>query len=198
VHDYVRSEVRDLGDLPPDHAETQFAALESQADEDLAGEGLGGRERHFIRELDLRYSGQGYEIRTPLDGIDVNPVTAASLTEIAARFHELHQTLHGHSAPDQAIEVVSYRVRVRAPVPKQDLPALDGLSDEAAASKGTRSVTFDGRSRFEAPVYDRDALTAAAIEGPAVIEQFDSTTVLPPGWTARLDHYGNIVAERES
>jgi N-methylhydantoinase A len=198
VHDYVRSEVRDLGDLPPDHAETQFAALESQADEDLAGEGLGGRERHFIRELDLRYAGQGYEIRTPLDGIDVNPVTAASLTEIAARFHELHQTLHGHSAPDQAIEVVSYRVRVRAPVPKQDLPALDGLSDEAAASKGTRSVTFDGRSRFEAPVYDRDALTAAAIEGPAVIEQFDSTTVLPPGWTARLDHYGNIVAERES
>jgi len=198
VHDYVRSEVRDLGDLPPDHAETQFAALESQADEDLAGEGLGGRERHFIRELDLRYAGQGYEIRTPLDGIDVNPVTAASLTEIAARFHELHQTLHGHSAPDQAIEVVSYRVRGRAPVPKQDLPALDGLSDEAAASKGTRSVTFDGRSRFEAPVYDRDALTAAAIEGPAVIEQFDSTTVLPPGWTARLDHYGNIVAERES
>jgi len=198
VHDYVRSEVRDLGDLPPDHAETQFAALESQADEDLAGEGLGGRERHFIRELDLRYAGQGYEIRTPLDGIDVNPVTAASLTEVAARFHELHQTLHGHSAPDQAIEVVSYRVRVRAPVPKQDLPALDGLSDEAAASKGTRSVTFDGRSRFEAPVYDRDALTAAAIEGPAVIEQFDSTTVLPPGWTARLDHYGNIVAERES
>jgi N-methylhydantoinase A len=198
VHDYVRSEVRDLGDLPPDHAETQFAALESQADEDLAGEGLGGRERHFIRELDLRYAGQGYEIRTPLDGIDVNPVTAASLTEIAARFHELHQTLHGHSAPDQAIEVVSYRVRVRAPVPKQDLPALDGLSDKAAASKGTRSVTFDGRSRFEAPVYDRDALTAAAIEGPAVIEQFDSTTVLPPGWTARLDHYGNIVAERES
>ncbi len=198
VHDYVRSEVRDLGDLPPDHAETQFAALESQADEDLAGEGLGGRERHFIRELDLRYAGQGYEIRTPLDGIDVNPVTAASLTEIAVRFHELHQTLHGHSAPDQAIEVVSYRVRVRAPVPKQDLPALDGLSDEAATSKGTRSVTFDGRARFEAPVYDRDALTAAAIEGPAVIEQFDSTTVLPPGWTARLDQYGNIVAERES
>ncbi len=197
VHDYVRSEVRDLSDLPPEHAEAQFAALETRADADLAGEGLGGRERHFIRELDLRYAGQGYEIRTPLEGIDVNPVTASSLGEIAERFHELHQTLHGHSAPDQAIEVVSYRVRARAPVPKQDLPALDALSDEPAASKGTRSVTFDGRERLDAPVYDRSALTAAAINGPAVIEQFDSTTVLPPGWMARLDRFGNIVAARE-
>ena len=124
-------------------------------------------------------------------------MNAAGLAAIGNRFHELHQAMHGHSALDQAIEVVSYRVRVRSPVPKQDLPERGPLSEDPAAPTGTRAVTFDGRTHFEAPVYDRAWLTASAIDGPAVIEQFDSTTVLPHGWTARLDRFGNIVAERE-
>jgi N-methylhydantoinase A len=197
VHDYVRSEVRELSALSPDHAETLFSALEEQAALDLAGEGFGDATRQFIRELDLRYAGQGYEIRTPLEGIEASPMTQAGLAAIETRFHELHLAMHGHSALDQAIEVVSYRVRVRAPVPKQDLPARDALSDEIAKPTGTRTVTFDGRTHHEAPVYARAALTGSVIEGPAVIEQFDATTVLPPGWRARLDKFGNIVAERE-
>jgi N-methylhydantoinase A len=197
VHDYVRSEVRELSALSPDHAETLFAALEEQAGLDLAGEGFADATRQFIRELDLRYAGQGYEIRTPLEGIGASPMTQAGLAAIETRFHELHLAMHGHSALDQAIEVVSYRVRVRAPVPKQDLPARDALSDEIAKPTGTRTVTFDGRTHHEAPVYERAELTASVIEGPAVIEQFDATTVLPPGWRARLDKFGNIVAERE-
>ena len=198
VHDYVRSEVCDLSALSPDHAETQFAALEKQGSADLSAEGLGDAARQFIRELDLRYAGQGYEIRTPLDGIDASPMSAAGLAAIATRFHELHQAMHGHSALDQAIEVVSYRVRVRSPVPKQDLPERGPLSDDPAVPTGIRIVTFDGRTHHEAPIYSRDGLTASSIVGAAVIEQFDSTTVLPPGWTARLDRFGNIVAERES
>jgi N-methylhydantoinase A len=197
VHDYVRSEVRELSALSPDHAETLFSALEEQAALDLAGEGFGDATRQFIRELDLRYAGQGYEIRTPLEGIEASPMTQAGLAAIETRFHELHLAMHGHSALDQAIEVVSYRVRVRAPVPKQDLPARDALSDEIAKPTGTRTVTFDGRTHHEAPVYARAALTGSVIEGPAVIEQFDATTVLPPGGRARLDKFGNIVAERE-
>jgi N-methylhydantoinase A len=197
VHDYVRSEVRELSALSPDHAETLFAALEEQAALDLAGEGFGDATRQFIRELDLRYAGQGYEIRTPLEGIEASPMTQAGLAAIETRFHQLHLAMHGHSALDQAIEVVSYRVRVRAPVPKQDLPARDALSDDIAKPTGTRTVTFDGRTHHEAPVYARAELTGSVIEGPAVIEQFDATTVLPPGWRARLDKFGNIVAERE-
>ncbi len=198
VHDYVRSEVRDLAALSPDHAEAQFAGLEQQAALDLDGEGLGAAARHFIRELDLRYAGQGYEIRTPLDGIEASPMTKGGLAAIESRFHELHLAMHGHAARDQAIELVSYRLRVRSPVPKQDLPARGALPDSPATPTGTRTVTFDGRTHHQAPVYARDGLTAAAIDGPAIIEQFDSTTVLPPGWHARLDNFGNIVAEREA
>ena len=196
VHDYIRSEVRDIGALTPSHAETCFAGLEAQADGDLAKEGLADRERHFIRELDLRYAGQGYEIRTPLDGLETSPMTAAGLAQVQERFHELHQTLHGHSAQDQAIEAVSYRVRVRVPVPKQELPRIADRGTARAPDRGRRAITFDGRAWHDAPVFWRDELTAAPIAGPAVIEQFDSTTVLPPGWSARLDGFGNIVAER--
>ncbi|MEE8333361.1 MAG: hydantoinase/oxoprolinase family protein, partial [Alphaproteobacteria bacterium] len=197
VHDYIRSGICDLADLVPDTAEAAFADLESRADGDLAAEGLAGRERVFIRDLDLRYAGQGYEIRTPLDGLACSPVTSAGLAELEERFHTLHRSLHGHSARDQAIELVSYRVRVRVAVPKQDLPRIGGAGDGPGASSTVRRVTFDGRTHYDASVHGRDGLSSAPLAGPAIIEQFDATTVLPPGWTARLDDYGNIVAERE-
>jgi N-methylhydantoinase A len=197
IHDYIRSEVRDIGNLSPDHAEDAFKALEDHAADDLAGEGLGDHDRVFIRELDLRYAGQGYEIRTPLDGLDASPVTANGLEQVQERFHELHHSLHGHSARDQEIELVSYRVRVRVPVPKQTLPEIAPPEGGPPAEAATRQVTFDGRSHADAPVYERDDLTAAPLRGPLIIEQFDSTTVLPAGWTATLDTYGNIVAEKD-
>lgn len=197
VHDYIRSEVRDINDLPPDHAEASFKALEDQAAGDLAGEGLGDHERDYIRELDLRYAGQGYELRTPLEGLDAAPMTANGLNQVQERFHELHHSLHGHSARDQEIELVSYRVRVRVPVPKQALPEIESPGNAPPASLGSREVTFDGREFFEAPVYARTDLTFAPLQGPLIIEQFDSTTVLPPGWTATLDKFGNIVVEKD-
>ena len=124
-------------------------------------------------------------------------MTANGLDQVQERFHELHHSLHGHSARDQEIELVSYRVRVRVPVPKQALPEIDPPGDIAPASLGSRQVTFDGREHFEAPVYTRNDLTFAPLQGPLIIEQFDSTTVLPPGWTATLDKYGNIVVEKD-
>jgi N-methylhydantoinase A len=197
VHDYIRSEVRDIKDLPADHAESAFRELEGHAADDLMGEGLGDQAREYIREMDLRYAGQGYEIRTPLDGLDASPMTKQGLDQVQERFHELHHSLHGHSARDQEIELVSYRVRVRVPVPKQALPEIDPPGSTPPASLGSRQVTFDGRHHFEAPVYTRTNLTFAPLQGPLIIEQFDSTTVLPPGWTATLDKYGNIVVEKD-
>ena len=124
-------------------------------------------------------------------------MTAEGLAQVQERFHELHQTLHGHSARDQEIEVVSYRVRVRVPVPKQDLPEIS-IPEGTTEPVGKREVTFDGKEVHTAPVYTRDTLKSSTIEGPAIIEQFDSTTVLPPGWTAKLDKFGNIVGERNA
>ena len=198
LHDYIRSEVSDIADLAPAHGEAAFASLEKQAAADLDSEGLGERPREYIREIDLRYAGQGYEIRTPMEGLDASPLTAAGITGVQARFHDLHQEMHGHSARDSAIEVVSFRVRVRVPVPKQVVADQIAARPAASAPRATRSVTFDGKSWRDAPVYWRDDLGSAPFTGPAVVEQLDSTTVVPAGWTARLDGFGNIVVEAEA
>ena len=197
VHDYIRSDICGISQLKPNRAENYFVELENQASRDLADEGLAEDEHHFIRDLDLRYAGQGYEIRTPIHNLKTNPMTAEGLNQVQERFHDLHQTLHGHSAHDQEIEVVSYRVRVRVSVPKQDVPKLN-IPEGQTETVATRKVTFDGQTMHSARIYNRDTIRSSTIEGPAIIEQLDSTTVLPPGWVAKLDCFGNIIGERSS
>ena len=195
VHDYIRSEIVELGRLSAERAERLFRALEEQAERDLAEEGLGGNERHFVRELDLRYAGQGYEIRTPLDGLDWRPVAEEGLAQVEERFHALHLRLHGHSAPDSTVEAVSFRLRVRVPMPRPEL-VENGAAAASGAKPGTaRSVTFDGRTRLEAPVHSRTDIGAEPMAGPLIVEQADATAVVPPGWSAHRDGFGNIVLD---
>ena len=105
--------------------------------------------------------------------------------------------MHGHSARDQEIEVVSYRLRVRVPVPKFNLNAKK-LPKGTGIPCEERKVSYDGKEFFKTPVYARESLTTDFIEGPAIIEQFDSTTVMPPNWRAKLDKFANIIAERKT
>ncbi len=199
LHDYIRSELRDLAGLAPDHAETCFRELEAKAADDFSAEGLSGARAEFVREADLRYAGQGYELRIGLDGIGTGAIDAAALTALTARFHERHAALHGHAAPDAPVEIVSYRLRAIVPVPKLDAKAAaveTGSGDGDAAPAGQRDVVFGEDAAVATPVYRRDALGAAqSLTGPAVIEQPDATTVVPPGWTLRRDGYGNLVME---
>lgn len=195
VHDYIRSEIVELEAMEADRAEASFRALEEQARRELADEGLGETERQFVRELDLRYAGQGYEIRTPLDGLEWRPVTRAGRAQLRERFHALHLRLHGHSAPDSAIEAVSFRLRVRVPVPRPDLSDNGPAAGRRAKAESVRSVTFDGRTQMEAPVYGREEVGGEPMQGPLIVEQVDATTVVPPGWSAQRDRFGNIVLE---
>ncbi len=82
-------------------------------------------------------------------------------------------------------------------MPKQDVPKLNILEGQTE-TVATRKVTFDGQTMHSAGVYNRDTIRSSTIEGPAIIEQLDSTTVLPPGWVAKLDCFGNIIGERGS
>jgi N-methylhydantoinase A len=200
VHDYIRSELKPLAEVGADHAEGIFAQLEAKAREELAAEGMSVAEASFARELDLRYTGQGYELRTPLDGLFGDRLTTATLTGARERFDERHAQVHGHAAKERPVEVVSYRVRVRVPVPKyaarpESPPRSPRPMSEAI--KGRRTVHFDGKTPTEATLYERDRLeVGAAVAGPAIIEQFDATTVIPSGWTARVDELRNLVLER--
>jgi N-methylhydantoinase A len=200
VHDYIRSELRPLAEVAPDHAEDHFAQLEGKARHELAAEGMDAAKASFARELDLRYNGQGYELRTPLDGLTTGKLTAEALAGARVRFDERHAQIHGHAAKERPVELVSYRLRVRVPVPKyqaheEKLPATAPPS--SAAVKGKRTIHFDGSTAIEATLYERDRLAlGAVIAGPAIVEQFDATTVIPSGWTAKVDGLRNLILER--
>jgi N-methylhydantoinase A len=195
VHDYIRSELKPLDQLEPAHAEALFAELEARARADLAAEGLANAQADLGREMDLRYTGQGYELRVGLDGLGA--LDSAGLNAARERFDALHARIHGHAAAEKPVEVVSYRLRARVAVPKveaRELPAPTGAPDIEAALKTRRAVWFDGLNPTNVPVYERDRLArGAALPGPAIIEQMDATTLIPPGWDAAVDAQGNLI-----
>ncbi|MGZ3326742.1 MAG: hydantoinase/oxoprolinase family protein [Xanthobacteraceae bacterium] len=198
VHDYIRSDLRPLAETIADHAEDIFRQLEHKAGDELAAEGMSASDARFARELDLRYTGQGYELRTPLEGLFAERLTAASLAAARERFDERHAHSHGHAAKERTVEVVSYRLRVRVAVPKYEPreAAVPACRPAAGAVKGKRAVSFNG-PLIDAVLYERDRLDiGATIAGPALVEQFDATTVIPPGWNAHVDGYGNLVLAR--
>jgi len=135
---------------------------------------------------------------------EVSPISTASSRRALAsaartRFDDNHAQVHGHAAKERGVEVVSYRVRLRVSVPKYQ-PREEAASQQPvalnAAIKGARAVYFDGETPTQAALYERDRLDiGAGITGPAIIEQFDATTVIPPCWTGRVDAYGNLILE---
>jgi len=198
VHDYIRSELRSLAEITAEHAEAIFRQLESAAHAELAAEGMSVADAGFARELDLRYSGQGYELRVPLAGLFHERLTSASLTAVRERFDERHAQIHGHAANERPVEVVSYRLRVRVAVPKyepQENPA-PASPRNAAAVKGKRTITLNGAT-MQAMLYERARLdVSATVAAPAIVEQFDATTLIPPGWSGRVDGHGNLILTR--
>jgi N-methylhydantoinase A len=199
VHDYMRSELRPLSQIDADHAEEIFAALEAKARADIEAEGLNSAHARYSRELDLRYAGQGYELRTPLDGLFLERMSAATLDAARARFDERHAQIHGHSAKDRPVEIVSYRLRLRVEVPKfqQHEEASSSPRPVESACKGERVVCFDGARATMSALYERDKLDPGAmLAGPAIVEQFDATTVIPPGWHATVDGFRNLVLSK--
>ena len=198
VHDYVRSELRPMEQVEPSHAEEIFLFLEHRGKTELDQEGLLNAKIDFERELDLRYTGQGYELRVSLSGLGCDGGLSAEDMQIArGRFDKHHEKIHGHAASDRTVEIVSYRVRLRVSVPKYR-PVFLGSAGEIGApreaQKGRRQVFFDENKGLECIVYERNNLPlGAVIEGPAIIEQYDSTIVLPSEWKGKVDGYKNLI-----
>ena len=202
VHDYVRSELRPMDQIPPEHAENIFQQLEARGVSELTKEGIDPTEAIFERELDVRYTGQGYELRVSLDGLGNGGLKADDMQVARSRFDDRHAQIHGHAAKDRSVEIVSYRIRLRVAVPKYKPVTADGLKDGASpenAIKGTRDVYFSSGQGIKTTLFERDRLQLGEkILGPAIIEQFDATTVVPEGWVASVDAYKNLILYRKA
>jgi N-methylhydantoinase A len=118
-----------------------------------------------------------------------------SVAPAVAAFHAVHQQVYGHSRPTQAVEFVNLRSVHSAPLPRPQLAVAAASGSLEAASKGTRTAYFDEYQAYrETPVYQRPLLPLGAhIDGPAIIEQPDTTTVVYPGYTCQVDHAGNLL-----
>ncbi|HEX3244994.1 MAG TPA: hydantoinase/oxoprolinase family protein [Chloroflexota bacterium] len=199
AHDYVQSDVRLLRDLTIDHIQSIYDAMEERALRELREEGFtDDAEIRYVREADVRYSGQGFEIRVPLSS---GRLDEPEKQAIADRFNELHERLRGHAAQEEPVEMVSYRVRVEVTVPQYvPAPATEAPESKPSieARVGERDVSFHrGEPRITTRIWRRDRLRHGnELRGPAIVEQLDATTVIPPGWLGTIDAYGNLVLEQ--
>jgi N-methylhydantoinase A len=167
-----------------------FERLEIQAGTLLDEDGVPGAERQLDRLLDIRYAGQEYALTVP---VVEEPNAAAAI----AAFHRQHERTYGHSAPDAATEIVAARLVAlglrRMPDLHRALPTTGG------GPAGSRSVHFElDQDAVETPVYIREALASGqVIPGPAIVEQLDTTTLIPPGSRAVVHPSGSLVIETE-
>jgi N-methylhydantoinase A len=137
----------------------------------------------------MRYLGQAYELEVPITA----PVTPAQIPEILAAFHGVHERVYGYARPQQPVEFVNFRAVHTYPLPPPALaPAgwAGGSLDDARVRE--RPAFFEGRFVSTA-IYDRSRLPdGARVTGPAIVEQPDTTTVIPPGHAAVVDPSGSL------
>jgi len=190
--DFVRTLIGELGRLDAGTAARAFAELQAAGETALARDKLS--DGRFAFAADLRYRGQEHTIPIPVARPgDLVAETAATVE----RFHAQHDSRYGHAAPDQSIEIVNLRLVVT--VPRMQDAILRWLSEpwraDAPGPEQARPVVFDDPARPDiARVLWRPSLPAGTeIVGPAVIEEPNSTTLLPPGDRAIIDGAGNIV-----
>jgi N-methylhydantoinase A len=178
--------MRRVDELDADEVEASFAELEEAGRGELEREGLAADAMSFVRKIDLRYVGQSFELTIPAGD------------DLLGRFHAEHDRTYGFAAREEPVEVVSLRLTSVGTIAKPPPRPLE--SGGRAEPKERRQVYFaESDGYVDCPIYDRYALPAgASFSGPAVVEEFDSTTVVHPGFTVTVDDAGNLLIERET
>ena len=178
----------------PALAET-FSALAGRAALWFEHEGIAAADRRLMRTIDMRYRGQNYELSVPAPDGAIGPATLATLI---AGFTETHRQRYGFAAENEQVEIVTLRLEAIGTVRKAALKAHPEVGPDArSAIADRRPVWFpESRDFIDTPIYSRDALQPGhRFVGPAVVEQMDATTLVPPGMTARVDAYLNLILE---
>ena len=193
--DFASTRLVTLGHAALEEMSGAFAELTRQAEEWFEAEHIGPAAQRLTRNVDMRYAGQNYEIAVP---VPEGPVGPATLDALAEGFARAHERLYGFVAEGEPVQLVTFRVEAAGLVRKAAFRKLaERGADAAAAIVGSRDVWLAEAGGFVAcPVYDRTRLEAGnRIAGPAIVEQMDATTVVPPGMTARVDTYANLILE---
>ena len=186
VHE--RLDALDLGDLG-----RQLRGLEAELLEWVRAHGADVERTDFRHGADMRYVGQSYEIEVEIDPAWLGAGAAAP---IADAFHTAHERVFGHADRRARVEVVNLRAQLRGARPR--VPLVEAAAGGGAAPIGERRVWFDGRP-VRALVYERARLGCGdRVAGPAIVEQPDTTVLIPGGDVAAVDRFGNLLVQREA
>jgi N-methylhydantoinase A len=187
--DFSRTCLAPINNVSPDRLCEQYAVMEREGTDCLAKEGFDRSRISLVRQADLRYAGQSYEITLPLPaGI----LSENELEQLRRSFHAAHERAYGWRREEAEVELVTLRLAALG-----RLPMAGGAPASLCSGKpepaGFREVYFTN-GFVTTPVYRREALAPGFVmKGPAVVEQDDSTTLLHPGMTGRCDGYGNLI-----
>jgi N-methylhydantoinase A len=182
--DYSRTLYSDLNLVDPDRVMAVLRDMEAAGIQMLEDAKIPHEHRALIRSADMRYRRQAYELTIPMDG---GAVTRGALDELASRFHQKHEQTYGHANPSEAVYLVNLRVTALGRLPRLTIAAP---FEPVTKPPRSREVWFSGQF-LACDVHWRQALApGAAITGPAIVDSLDSTIVVPPRWTASIDHQG--------
>ena len=195
-HDYVQTLLADAATIELEALTRRYQELEAQGHRGLEGDGA-PKDRHTMRRsADLRYLGQGYHLEAPVPG---GAIDRRALDGMCEAFHAAHEATYGFRNPGEPIELVNIRVTATGRMDKPAFQATkEGGKDAGIARTGSRDVYSRETGKAEPYVlYDRAKLQAGnEVVGPAIVEQPDSTTVIPSRYRARVDGYLNLLIAR--
>ncbi|HET8757802.1 MAG TPA: hydantoinase/oxoprolinase family protein [Solirubrobacteraceae bacterium] len=195
-HDILAPVLAQVRQIDVDDLTAKFDGLRAEAMEILEAEAIPEDRRLVELSVDVRYYGQTPYMNLRLDTV---PASREDLDELVAEYRRRYETEFGYVLPEDVatVEIVNARVAAIGTTDDVELPTFEAGGDAAGAQKATRPVYFDEVGDFtDTPIYDRELLaTGAVIDGPAVIEQTDTTVLIPPGARGRVDRHLNIVID---
>lgn len=192
--DYSRTLYASLETIDPGQIEAVWSEMEKDAHTMLELAGVDAANREFSRAAGLRYARQAYELNVASTDAKANKETLAALTR---DFHAKHQLTYGHHNPSEPVQLVTLRLTATGKLPPLQL--VQQSENSGTSLKGRRKAWFRSTGYVECEIHDRGRIAhESAVSGPAVIESFDSTIVVPPAWNARVTKEGFVRMGRKS
>jgi N-methylhydantoinase A len=189
--DLLRTRVTDFGAVDIETLDRWFAELQAQGEQSMRDEGLAREAVVCVRSLDMRYIGQEYSVTVT---VPASLAKGTAMAEIRRRFDAVYELRYGHASPDQPAQIVNVRVTALGRVGKPDFSLLRDKRMGGRSEQSVRPVYFDGAGVVQTPVYQRAELVEGrTMTGPAIIEEYASTTVVHPGDEAVLGPAGCLV-----
>ena len=170
--------------------------LKAEADQQLDQDNVPKDKRQYEYIMECRYLGQGFELRAKMPN---EPLTTKNVQHVIDNFYDVHKQQYGHAFKDQITEAITVRVVASADVEKLQLNKLEkgGSKNPEYAHLYNRETVFDDNKAVSTPRYDRGKLKSGdTISGPAIVTQHNSTTIIPPDYTATILEVGDILIEK--